>query len=275
MAAHGHGARPDHLTRTATEPREDFIVPARIVEVRQLTPTVKELELGVEADCDFRFRAGNWVDFFIDQDGVDKVGGYSICSIPRDLPRLRLAVKLSKHPPAAWCHEHAVAGKYVKLKVGGSFFFDPQIHGQTLRNLVLVAGGIGINPLYSMLQEAVMHSARFPDLRCGTLLYSAAVPSEMAYREHLQQLVRDAPWLQLDLRVTRNYGVRARREPWDGAVGRIDAEAVWNAVGRGGGVDGALVYVCGPPSMTDELVAELGPGGRGLPLAQLRFEKWW
>ena len=39
----------------------------------------------------FRFRPGQWVDFFIPT--VQIVGGYSICSPPGQLPELELCVK--------------------------------------------------------------------------------------------------------------------------------------------------------------------------------------
>ena len=48
----------------------------------------------------FTFAAGQWVDFHIPS--VDTVGGYSITSLPEQLPLLELAVKASDHPPAAW-----------------------------------------------------------------------------------------------------------------------------------------------------------------------------
>ena len=45
------------------------------------------------------------VDFFIP--GMEKVGGFSICSSPGLLRRegvIELAVKYAKHPPAHWIH---------------------------------------------------------------------------------------------------------------------------------------------------------------------------
>ena len=45
------------------------------------------------------------VDFFIP--GLSTVGGYSICSTPKELKErntIELAVKESEHPPALWVH---------------------------------------------------------------------------------------------------------------------------------------------------------------------------
>jgi hypothetical protein len=48
--------------------------------------------------------------------GVTHVGGYSICSTPRDLQSLglfELCVKASRHPCAQWVHQQAVPGDKV------------------------------------------------------------------------------------------------------------------------------------------------------------------
>jgi len=264
----GHG-RPDHLTRTAHEPRQELVADARIALVREETPTIRELTLEVK-DPDFVFRAGNWVDFFID--GVSKVGGYSMCSTPAELPRLRLAVKRSKHPPAAWCHsEAAVAGATVQVKAGGQFSWDPIVDGPGVGHLLFLAGGIGINPLYSMLQAAsAVAPSALPELRRISLLYSASKPSELAFRGHLEEMAGQDGRLRLDLRVTRN-----EEEPWIGATGRIDAEAIAAALAEAAApTQEVLAYVCGPPAMTDSLT-EVLTSELGLPADRVRFEKWW
>lgn len=72
---------------------------------------MRALQLHVENDSKegreaFRFRAGQWVDFFVP--GLDKVGGFSMVSTPEDLPVLRLAVKKADFaPPARWVHHEA------------------------------------------------------------------------------------------------------------------------------------------------------------------------
>lgn len=245
---------------------------ARILEVREQTPTVREFTFEI-AEPDFTFKPGNWVDFFIE--GVDKVGGYSMCSTPAELPKLRLAVKRSKHPPAAWCHsEAAVPDTVVHVKSGGQFHWDPEVDGPGTEHLLLVAGGIGINPLYSILQAASAAPAGdLPDLRCITLLYSAGRPSELAFRSHLEELAKSDQRIRLRLHATRNFDPE---EAWDaGSAERIDSAALDEALASAA-ADRArvLAYVCGPPAMTDELVALL-QGELGLPRHRVRFEKWW
>mmetsp|Transcript_91206 Transcript_91206/g.292859 ORF Transcript_91206/g.292859 Transcript_91206/m.292859 type:complete len:309 (-) Transcript_91206:75-1001(-) len=272
-ASHGSGGvRPDHLTRTAGEPREDIVSDAKLIAVHEETPTVRELVLEV-SDQAFTFRAGNWVDFFID--GCPKIGGYSMCSTPSELPKLRLAVKRSLHPPAAWCHSEACAiGAHVQMKAGGKFCWDPAGYAErSAEHLLLVAGGIGINPLYSMAQAALLAPrSSFPQLRRISLLYSASRPSELAYRLHLEELARGDERLRLSLRVTRNDG--AEQEPWEGLTGRVGVAELRAALSEESAGSKVVSYVCGPPAMTDALVDVLR-SELGLPKEMVRSEKWW
>eukprot|EP00913_Durusdinium_trenchii_P023881 g22426.t1 len=104
----------------------------------------------------FTFKAGNWVDFFIDQDGVSKYG------LRDDTQKQGGDTVLSR-------------------KAGGSFYFDAYEHGRHLKHLIFIAGGIGINPIFSMLQEALHDQHELRSLERITLLYSASTADEMAY----------------------------------------------------------------------------------------------
>lgn len=91
---------------------------AVITGIQELSPTVRALQLHIENDSKegrgaFRFRAGQWVDFFVP--GLDKVGGFSMVSTPEDLPVLRLAVKKADFaPPARWVHHEAQVRRSVR-----------------------------------------------------------------------------------------------------------------------------------------------------------------
>ena len=83
---------------TSEQERGSTLAGATIRKLNQLSPTVLGLELLVD-DHDpldesppFNFAAGQWVDFHVPD--VDTIGGYSITSLPEDLPVLELAVIL-------------------------------------------------------------------------------------------------------------------------------------------------------------------------------------
>ncbi|XP_057593858.1 oxidoreductase NAD-binding domain-containing protein 1 isoform X3 [Hippopotamus amphibius kiboko] len=179
--------KTDHLERTADVVRREVVSAAKVCGAADESPSVKRLRLRV-ADKAFSFKAGQWVDFFIP--GVSVVGGFSICSSPRLLEQERmieLAVKYTNHPPALWIHNQCTLDSEVAVRVGGEFCFDPQ-PADASRNLVLIAGGVGINPLLSILRHAVdLHRERANTGRgyeIGTirLFYSAKNTSELLFK---------------------------------------------------------------------------------------------
>lgn len=74
------------------------------------------------------------------------------------------------------------------MRVGGDFFFDPSPSDPSL-DLLLVAGGVGINPLYSILLHTMdlLHLSRASggrDYNIGSahLCYSAKNTQELLFK---------------------------------------------------------------------------------------------
>lgn len=74
------------------------------------------------------------------------------------------------------------------MRVGGDFFFDPLPSDPTM-DLLLVAGGVGINPLYSILLHAtdLLHRSQASggrDYNIGSahLCYSAKNTQELLFK---------------------------------------------------------------------------------------------
>lgn len=79
-------------------------------------------------------------------------------------------------------------GSQVAMRVGGDFFFDPSPSDPAV-DLLLVAGGVGINPLYSILSHSsdLMHLNRSSggrDYNIGSvhLSYSAKSTQELLFK---------------------------------------------------------------------------------------------
>ena len=108
--------------------------------------------------------------------------------------------------------------------------------GATPRRFVLIAGGIGITPIISLLRTAADTGDRRPYL----LVYGSLRWLDITFREELDQLQQ-----RLDLRVVH---VLTERPPgWHGEAGFIDADLLARHLPPD--LSRADVFVCGPPPM--------------------------
>lgn len=288
-------AHPTRNRMSDSSPRQ--ACSARIESIETLTPTVRKLELVVE-DRGFTFQPGQWVDFFVP--GLDAVAGFSLCSSPARLPRATLAVKRSQHPSAAWCFERATAGDVVRLRAGGTFIHRALVDGERgavrlalphTSHLLLVAGGVGINPFVSILDD-LAHAAREAgaekppvSLPRVSLLYSSPTPDEFPFLDRLAKLTVDpalAGSVQLECFVTRAEAGEAAAAQGPLVVHRrrmerADLERFILGDTPRSGLHAAcrdtLALLCGPPPMADSLATALGD--LGVPEGQVWFERWW
>ena len=230
-------------------------IPATIVEITQASPTTKALRLDTGRNR-LSFRPGQWVDFYADLGGETAVAGYSITSTPSRKGGFELAVKLvGENPVTHYVHQRARVGDVVEVEVGGDFLYTPDMGGP----LVLVAGGIGITPLMSIVRY-VDESERLVPL---TLLYSAKTPDELLFREDLEDIALGNPDIDCHFSVTRPVGAG-----WTGRVGRIDRDMA-AAAGVGAG---SLFFICGPPPMIADMVDMVT--SLGAHPARIRYEGW-
>ncbi|XP_012729707.2 oxidoreductase NAD-binding domain-containing protein 1 isoform X3 [Fundulus heteroclitus] len=265
----------DHLERTASNYRQNALYPAQVCGIVDESETVKRLRLAVHPD--FSFKAGQWVDFFIP--GVEKVGGFSMCSSPGLLQRegvVELAVKYTTHPPAHWIHTVCAVGSRVAMRVGGNFYFDP-LPSDPSADLLLVAGGVGINPLYSILLHTsdllrLSRSSGGRDYRVGSahLCYSAKNTQELLFKSSIVEKCAEFPdKFSCNFHVTQQRAeVEPRLQPFVKS-GRITEEELQAKVDP----QRTLCYLCGPPPMIEAISNTLT--GLGLPKDRILFEKWW
>jgi ferredoxin-NADP reductase len=227
-------------------------IPVKITEIRQATPTVKTLKLDLQGQ-QFSFHAGQWVDCYADIDGERRVAGYTLTSSPNTKGSVEISVKTGDNPVTRFIHERARIGDTLHIQGGQGNTYYTRSMGD---RLVLVAAGIGITPIISILRYA--DEAR--DVH-ATLLYSAATQDELLYHDEITATQRRNPLIKAHYFVTRQE-TRHRR-------GRIGEDAL-----RELALDpGALYYVSGPREMTTDTVAALKR--LGVNEASIRYEHWW
>jgi len=261
-----------HLEKTENFPRHKEMTSATVLFCNNLSPSVKTLRLKV-MNPNFSFKAGQWVDFIIP--GLATVGGFSMTSCPMQLTQsgtLDLAVKYSKYAPAHWIHTECKNGDKVQMKVGGDFFYEPcPSRGQV--DLLLIAGGVGINPLYSILTqiEQLHQNGHDTGVRKIVLMYSAKTEAELLFKESIKSAAESVGNVSCQFHITgKNCDIVQSEDKL--TSGRITNQHVETAL-QGLDTNTLLTYLCGPPPMIESLVGTLT--GLGQPASRVHYEKWW
>jgi sulfhydrogenase subunit gamma (sulfur reductase) len=125
--------------------------------------------------------------------------------------------------------------------------FDPQtVKG---RNLLFIAGGIGLPPLRSLIWNVLDRRQDYGDV---TILYGARTPTDLVYKPLLKEWEKRD---DLKFLVTVDQG----DETWQGRVGMVPTLFEPAQVT----VEGTTAFVCGPPIMIRFVVLELERMGFG------------
>jgi predicted ferric reductase len=114
------------------------------------------------------------------------------------------------------------------------------------RDLVFLAGGIGITPLMSMLRH--MRDSR--DTRKVLLLYANRDASQVVFKEELARIEESRfPALKVV------HVISSAPADWPGERGRLDQEKIERLCGPD--LSPKTFYVCGPPAMSKAVIAAL------------------
>jgi ferredoxin-NADP reductase len=240
--------------------------------------------------------------------GQPKPSGFTITSPPSKASPssstaqgyLELAVqKYPENPPAVWLWlpEDEILGAELRVRVGGSFVWPPAgVEIGTLERLVFVAGGLGLNPLMSMLSHIAEAGKPCLSESCDVrFLYSVKIGNgeeldseRILFLERLTGIfTRQDVRGNLSLFFTGGMNFEFNSGTSGGVVlcnavelpflrTRIGVEDIAAAVGEPEQRLSTVVYVCGPPAMTDGFVDHLTSStSLAMHARRVKFEKWW
>ncbi|KAK7967816.1 oxidoreductase-like protein [Apiospora aurea] len=258
-------------------------------------------------------------------EGPEVKGGWRRGTSGSGSGRAGLFGRSPANPPAAWLWQEkekdtavgaadaatkeTIIGRELQVRVGGSFVWPPPgINVRTLRRVVFVAGGVGINPLIAMVSSLVpplsfevkfLYSVKDP---LNSALTLGSAESGVSGEESKGQ--RDASKILFLDRLAKTFGSGedgkdkgelklfltggGGQGDEKGAIEvgdtskvpfvrrRIDISDVEEAVGGPAERRFAVVYVCGVPDMTDMFVEKLrSKDGLGMEPHRVLCEKWW
>ena len=207
---------------------------------------------------------------------VEQVGGFSFVSTPYHLSHentFELAIKKSvKSKVVAYIHDQLQINDPLFFRTGGNFRYHA-----SPRNVLFLAGGVGITPLFSMIQHLLETQVPIQI----SLLYSVKKEKELLFRERIDVLKIKHPNLRVAYFCTDEGVPSSSLNQF-----RIQNEHVKNAIKildptlglQGGKVVEKMkdekknvnAYICGPPEFEAAMLNHL----QDEPVT-IYHEKWW
>jgi ferredoxin-NADP reductase len=237
------------LVDRARRPREFVSVP--VLATIDETPDIRTFRLARPPG--FGFSAGQFLTVRVRADGREHVRCYSISSAPEVAGYLEISVK-RLGVVSGTLHATLRPGSTVAVRAPAGSFLYPS--GED-RAIVLVAGGVGITPLMSMLRHAVAAEPTRPI----TLFYSVKTQDDIAFHDELRLLARRHSQFRLFMAITQGQAAEGF------FPGHLTDTLFRTTVPD---IAHAECLVCGPPPMMDAVAGLLLT--LGVPRTQVRVE---
>lgn len=216
---------------------------ARVVAIDNETPDIKRFVLQPNGNRQ-SFQAGQFVSVNVMIDGAYHARCYSLVSAPADYT-IEIGVKRQPNGKVShWLHDHLRVGDVIELgDVGGDFILPAIMPAK----LLLMAGGSGVTPIYSLLAEALRRQA---DLDVAVMYY-ANTDKDLAFAKEMTALAARHPSLQIHFALASS-----------GEAGRFSTQQLSTVI-----ADYAerMTYLCGPQGLMGAVSnawAEQGIGGQ-------------
>lgn len=218
-------------------------------EIRYETPSTSTFVFSKKGGGNLPpFQAGQYINLFVNIQGVSTARPYSISSSPFIRDKYELTIKRA---------EGGFVSPYLldQVKLGqifessgpmGSFHHNPLFHGD---DLVFLAGGSGIAPAMSMLKalRAVKKDFRFH------VIYSNSYENDVIFINELRNIAASDSRFVLTEFLSRDAG-----PDYKGNRGRLTREKLVNLIND---PLTKMYYICGPTPFNDnaiELLVSLG-----------------
>jgi ferredoxin-NADP reductase len=180
------------------------------------------------------FRPGQYINLFVDIDGVLTSRPYTIAS-PPGKPYYDITIRYVENGFVSEFLLKRIKPGSVLESTGpsGSFYHEPLADTS---NLVFLAGGSGITPFAAIIRDALERNL---PLRMH-LLYGSRNPEDVIFHDELEKLAADHENFVFDLVIS---------EPPDdylGICGLLNEEMISTLVGT---LQGKTFFICGPAQM--------------------------
>ena len=200
---------------------------AKVVSVVEETPDIKRIVLRPNQHW-ASFKPGQFVSVKVMLDGVYVERCYSLVSKPSSA-LIEIAVKRQPHGKVSnWMHDALFVGDVVELgDVGGEFVLPEELP----EKLLLIAGGSGVTPIYSLLVKALSQNAGMDVV----VMYYANTAEDLAFAQEMRELAAEHSGLRLQFALAS-----------DGDAGFFSQEQL---VATCSDFTDRSTYICGPAGL--------------------------
>jgi 3-phenylpropionate/trans-cinnamate dioxygenase ferredoxin reductase subunit len=226
--------------RTLLDPSTEFFV----AEIRRETPTVTTVSLAARDGGDedgWDFAPGQFAWLRLQRSVIGEEHPFTIASSPHLPGRVEFTIRS--------------AGDFTRgigrLRPGQPVWIDGP-HGaftsdvSSCDGVVMIAGGVGITPMMSMVRAAADRG----DTRPHRLVVVARSSADLLFREELGALRKE-----LDLEVTEV--LRRPHAGWEGHTGEINISLLTAVLGADDQHEYLDYFLCGPPGLVHDALTAL------------------
>jgi ferredoxin-NADP reductase len=219
-----------------------------VAEVIQDTASTKTFRLVSTGAALPPFQAGQYINLYVNIDGVETARPYAISSCPSHRDSLEsgyydLTVKLvdGGFVTNYLLNNVEVGQQFSATSPMGTFYHNPLFHGD---QLVFLAGGSGGAPARAMI-ESVLNRGLNIDFH---LIYGNSYENDVIFEETFRALAEQHDNFHLTEVISRPAA------DYIGRTGHLSAELITDVIGD---VEGKTFYVCGPTPFNEFCEAQL------------------
>jgi ferredoxin--NADP+ reductase len=245
----------------------DAFLPARITNRREISDGLWTIH--VDPGGPFSFTAGQYATLGVVTSEGRAERAYSIVSSPYER-ELEFFLEL--------VHDGELTPRLYQLNVGDAVSLRRAAHGRFLldkpnghTHRLLLCTVTGVAPFVSLIRTMASdwREGRFTGNHRLFLIQGASRSSEFGYRDEIEGVVREVPWLTYVPTVSRPW----ENPGWTGETGRVD-DVIRKYADRWSLDAGhATAYLCGHPEMIEHGTAILSR--HGWPKDALKEERYF
>ncbi len=223
-----------------------------VANIHQENPRVKTFRFVNPhgGDLPFRHKPGQYLNLELPIGGKIVRRSYTIASSSHQRRYVELTIKRENEGRASqYMHDHIHVGSRLNIGApGGKFFFDPSSNLDP-PGVVLIAGGVGITPVMSMLRSLC------DQVWSGNIYFVNVVQKELdlIFERELTEIVtrfENVKLLQFVTQRELDFDVEENQLRWLRYKGRPAPAELLEQIAD---LNDCPVYMCGPTSMMDSI----------------------